>query len=109
MPPPLDPSPLGWVDCRHCPTPATRLSPAARGETFQPHRPHSERALAPPCPPLPLGESSLSHPPSPTAVFFSFLGQGPVGHGDTYVDRVLLSGNKNETHLIKLRVRSTRR
>jgi DNA-directed RNA polymerase III subunit RPC2 len=34
--------------------------------------------------------------------------KGPQ-HADTYVDRVMLSGNKNDTHLIKLRVRSTRR
>ena len=35
--------------------------------------------------------------------------KGPIGHMDTYVDRVMLSGNKNERHLIKIRVRSTRR
>lgn len=28
---------------------------------------------------------------------------------DSYVDRVMLSGNKSERHLIKIRVRSTRR
>ena len=35
--------------------------------------------------------------------------KGPLGHNDTYVDRVMLSGNKNERHLMKLRIRSTRR
>jgi len=35
--------------------------------------------------------------------------KGAAGHANTYVDKVLLSGNKNDTHLIKLRVRSTRR
>ena len=35
--------------------------------------------------------------------------KGPLGHNDTYVDRVMISGNKNERHLMKLRIRSTRR
>ncbi|MDG2113477.1 MAG: acetyl-CoA C-acyltransferase, partial [Actinomycetota bacterium] len=35
--------------------------------------------------------------------------KGPHGHDHTYVDKVMLSGNKNDTHLIKLRIRSTRR
>ena len=35
--------------------------------------------------------------------------KGPAGHMDTYVDRVMVSGNKNDRHLVKIRVRSTRR
>ena len=35
--------------------------------------------------------------------------KGPLGHNETYVDRVMISGNKNERHLMKLRIRSTRR
>lgn len=35
--------------------------------------------------------------------------KGPIGHANTYVDKVMLSSNKNDRHLIKIRVRSTRR
>ena len=35
--------------------------------------------------------------------------KGPPGHANTYVDRVMLSSNKNDRHLVKIRVRSTRR
>ena len=47
--------------------------------------------------------SAASYRPNPLTY------KGPNGHMDTYVDRVMLSGNKNERHLIKIRVRSTRR
>jgi len=55
-----------------------------------------------------LGRDPDSLPPSayrPSVMCY----KGPAGHGDTYVDRVMLSGNRNDTHLIKVRVRSTRR
>jgi len=54
----------------------------------------------------PGGEADL--PPAayrPTPLTY----KGPHGHDHTYVDKVMLSGNKNDTHLIKLRIRSTRR
>ena len=35
--------------------------------------------------------------------------KGPPGHVNTYVDRVMLSSNKNDRHLVKIRVRSSRR
>ena len=35
--------------------------------------------------------------------------KGPRGHHDTYVDRVMLSGNRTDANFVKIRVRSTRR
>jgi len=34
--------------------------------------------------------------------------KGPEGHANTYVDRVMVSGNETNPHLVKIRVRSTR-
>jgi len=34
--------------------------------------------------------------------------KGPSGHGNTYVDRVLISGNPRDSRFVKVRVRSTR-
>jgi len=54
------------------------------------------------------GQDPNSLPPS--AYRSSALSyKGPLEHADTYVDRVMISGNRNDTHLIKVRVRSTRR
>jgi len=57
---------------------------------------------------VPAGQDPDELPDSayhPTPLIY----KGPNGHMDSYVDRVILSGNKSERHLIKIRVRSTRR
>ncbi|KAL3925131.1 MAG: hypothetical protein SGPRY_003722 [Prymnesium sp.] len=57
---------------------------------------------------VPAGQDPDELPDSayhPTPLIY----KGPNGHMDSYVDRVMLSGNKSERHLIKIRVRSTRR
>ena len=52
------------------------------------------------------------HEPStnPPRTFLSFIHVGPAGSVSekSFVDTVMLSGNKSDSHLVKIRTRSTR-